>query len=112
MAVVPISNMVGCFIAGKANPMGLVPNNGSVLLKGAALEAINLKSSDEKPSKDEAYYKTISLLDKIDSLEFTTHKGVGVGDEKRYQSDLVSGFELNFEKNLIHLSAINLENGK
>ncbi len=82
------------------------------LLKGAAFEAINLKSSDEKPSKDEAYFKTISLLDKIDSLEFIIHKGVGVGDEKRYQSDLVSGFELNYEKNLIHLSAINLENGK
>ncbi len=80
------------------------------LVKGAAFEAINLKSTEEKPTKEEAYFKTISLLDNLDKQEYIIHKGVGVGKEKRYQSDQVSGFELTYEDNLIHLSAINLSN--
>jgi len=80
------------------------------LVKGAAFEAINLKSTNEKPTKEEAYFKTISLLDNLDKQEYIIHRGVGVGNEKRYQSDEVSGFELSYKQNLIHLSAINLSN--
>jgi len=79
------------------------------MLRGAAMEAFGVKHRGKKLSKPEAEYRTMSFLDKFEDLQFETHRGVGVGDEKRFESDELTGFELNYNKHLIHLTALNLE---
>lgn len=77
------------------------------ILKGAALDVLNLKNEDEAPDKAEAYYKTVTLLDELAETGYSVHNGVGVGTEKRYDSYDYAAFELWFTKYLIHLTVLN-----
>ena len=79
------------------------------ILKGAAFEAAKLKQSDDKPDKSEAYYKTVTLFDRLEESGFTEHEGIGAGKERRFNSNDVSAFELVFKTYQIHLTAINLQ---
>ncbi|MEI7813037.1 MAG: DUF6569 family protein [Ignavibacteria bacterium] len=77
------------------------------LLKGAALEAFELKSDSNDLKEAEASYKAVTFLDKFDNIEFDEHKGAGVGIEKRFSTAEITGFELNYNNNLIHLTSLN-----
>ncbi len=80
------------------------------LLKGVAIEAYSLKASENTITEAEASFKALSFLDKFEELEFETHKAVGCGEEKRFETKELTGFELNYNNNLIHLTALNIEN--
>lgn len=81
------------------------------LIKAAALDALGQNS--KIPLKEgEAFYKTLSMLDKIEKMESSEHNGAGSGKEKRFSAPDVTGFELTYLKNLIHLSVMMLEPGR
>ena len=78
------------------------------LLRGTAMEAFRIKTKKDKITEAEAKYKMVTFLDKIEEIPMDVHKGVGVGSEKRFETKELTGFELEYNKNLIHLTALNL----
>ena len=79
------------------------------LLKSAAFEAINLTESENTLNEAEAFYKTNEFIDRITGLNYERHKGVGAGVEKRFDLNDMTGFELEYENNMIHFVALNLK---
>ncbi|MCB9211078.1 MAG: hypothetical protein H6609_17060 [Ignavibacteriales bacterium] len=45
-------------------------------------------------------------------MDYKEFDGPGVGIEKRFQSDNLTGVQLNYKDHLIHLSALNTESIK
>ncbi len=78
------------------------------LLKSAAVEMFALKSPNKAVTEAEASFKAVSFLDKIESIEKDRYDGVGVGYEMRFEDKELTGFELNFDKHLIQLAALNI----
>ena len=46
------------------------------------------------------------LLANIQQMKQDLHKSVGAGNEKRFRDNRVTGFELDYEENLIHMTAL------
>lgn len=82
------------------------------ILRSAAMEISQLKDKQNDVTEAEAVFKTVSLFDTIEKIEYTEHPGVGAGKEKRFDTDDLTGFELIFKNNLIHLTALNIEKRK
>lgn len=82
------------------------------ILRSAAMEVSALKSKVNKITEAEAEYKTQDLFDNLEKMDFTEHPGAGVGNEKRFGGDKLTGFELSFKTHLIHLTLLNLEGTK
>lgn len=78
------------------------------MLKGVALDVYGLKSTGEI-SEAEASFKTLDLFDKLEAVDTSKHKGVSSGEEKRFESNEFTGFELNYNSHLVHLSVHTLE---
>jgi hypothetical protein len=78
------------------------------LLKSAAFEAINLTGKENTLTEAEAKYKTNEFIDRITGLNYEMHQGVGAGLEKRFDLDDMTGFGLEYQNNLIHFVALNL----
>ncbi len=78
------------------------------IIKGAAMEAFGLKITSEL-KEAEAVYKAQSFLDKFDTMEFEKYNGVGVGTERRFESNELTGFKLVYSGKLIHLTALNIK---
>jgi oligoribonuclease (3'-5' exoribonuclease) len=72
------------------------------------MEAFGLKG-ESKMTESEASFKTLTFLDQFENLAFNEHAGVGVGMEKRFRSEDLTGFELVYNSNMIHLTALNLK---
>lgn len=79
------------------------------LLRGTVMETYMIKPKGDPVTEAEAFYKTSELLDKIEELPSEIHKGVGVGEENRFETDKITGFKLRFNEHLIHFTALNLE---
>ena len=45
-------------------------------------------------------------------MDYTKHSGAGIGEEKRYDEDNLTGFELSYKNHLIHLTMLNLGESK
>jgi hypothetical protein len=78
------------------------------MLRGAAMESFGIKQRGKELSKAEANFKAVSFLDKFDDLEFEIHRGIGVGDERRFETNELTGFELHYKDQLIHLTSLNI----
>lgn len=76
------------------------------ILKGAAMQFLNIKAPTKKIDESELKYKLLETMDKIEGLQKATFKGVGVGTEDRFQDEKLNGFALMFDKKLIHLTAM------
>ncbi len=81
------------------------------ILKGSAMEAYSMKDSDKPLEEIEAKFKTLDFLDKYETMKTETYKGVCAGEERRFETNEITGFDLFYNENLIHLAALNL-NGK
>ena len=79
------------------------------LLRSAAFEAMNLNEAEVKLTEAEAFYKTNDFMDNSEKLKWEFHKGVGAGEEKRFESADMTGFELSYENKMIHFVALNLK---
>lgn len=82
------------------------------ILRSTAMEISHLKDKENKLEEVEAIYKTQATFDLLEKLEKTKHPGVAAGEESRFDSDELTGFELDFKNNLIHLTALNVEKEK
>jgi len=78
------------------------------IIRSAALETYRLKSSEYILTDAEAYYKTQISLDDVGKLECLEVPGVGVGIEKRFESEELTGFELNYLNKLVHRTVLKL----
>jgi hypothetical protein len=76
------------------------------LLKGAALETFAIREGENELNEPEACYEALSFLDKFEEIESNEHKGAGAGIEERFNSEELTGFELSYNNNLIHLTAL------
>lgn len=76
------------------------------ILRGVALEAFYMSKTKEAMQKAEAKFRTLDFLDKSDTLAFTDHPGVGIGSERRFNSDEMTGFELRHQEQMIHWTAL------
>lgn len=82
----------------------------SKLLKSAAMEAVNLNETENILTEAEAFYKTNVFMDSITDLRYDYHEGVGAGEEKRFETDEMTGFELSYKNTPVHFVALNLKN--
>lgn len=73
------------------------------LLKGAALDTLNVKKA-KIINETESINKTMELLNNWDKLDFITYHSMGVGAEKRFENNEHTGFELNYNEHIIHLT--------
>lgn len=78
------------------------------LLNSAAFETIYLKEKGNVLTKAEAFYKTNAFIDNMSEIKYEIHKGVGAGIEKRFETNEMTGFELEYERKMIHYVALNL----
>ncbi len=76
------------------------------LLNGGIIEAQKLETSEKRVSEAEATFKTFEFFDNYENLQFDMHKGAGVGKEKRFTTDEITGFELQYGLYLIHLTVL------
>jgi hypothetical protein len=74
------------------------------LLRGAAFESASVKTAKKLLTEAEAGYRTLEVMDKIEEQKFEEQHGVGVGLDRRFGSEGLSGFELAYDKCLIHLA--------
>lgn len=78
------------------------------IVKGCAIEAFGLEGNSQI-TEAEAKFKALTFIDQFGNFDFEEHSGVGVGTEKRFRSDDMTGFELVYNSNMIHLTALNLK---
>lgn len=82
------------------------------MLRSTAMEVLHLEDKKNDLEEIEAIYKTQTMFDQLEKVEKTKHKGVAIGDETRFDTNDITGFELNFKNHLIHLTALSIEKGK
>jgi hypothetical protein len=75
------------------------------ILRGVSSEAIYLRKGDSIISEAEIKYKTVDFFDKLEETKYNIYPGVGVGSEKRYDSDKIAGFNLIYNDHFIHMTA-------
>ena len=78
------------------------------LLRGVALEAFYMNQSKLSLEEAEATYRTLDFLDRYDVVEKRDHPGVGIGVEQRFESGDMTGFDLRYENQMVHLTALAL----
>jgi hypothetical protein len=74
------------------------------MIKGISLDVYGMKSEGQMTNA-EAEFKTLDLFDQLEVIPHDKHKGAALGEEKRFKTNSLSGFELNYNSHLIHLSA-------
>jgi hypothetical protein len=78
------------------------------ILRSTAMEIASLKEKANEITEAEAKFKTADMFDNLEKMEHTKHPGAGVGEEKRYDKDNLTGFELSYKTHLIHMTILNL----
>ncbi|MGA9115156.1 MAG: DUF6569 family protein [Bacteroidota bacterium] len=76
------------------------------LLRGVALEAFFMRTSPYTLGEAEALYKAQDLFDRYDTLPFQEFPGVGVGTERRFSREELTGCELRYERSIVHLTVL------
>lgn len=82
------------------------------ILKSTAMEVLHLEEKENILTETEAIYKTQTMFDTIETIQKTKHRGVAAGEEERFYSEDMTGFQLSFRNHLIHLTALNIERSK
>jgi hypothetical protein len=82
------------------------------LLKGVAMDVFGMKTELSEMTEAEASFKALDFMDTLEAIERKNHPGVALGIESRFNTEAVSGFELNYNSQLVHLTALSLNNKK
>ncbi len=73
------------------------------ILNGAAMEAQYLKKREKYIDEDSVRGEVLKFMKRCDEAKKREYKGVAEGTDKRFEMDEYSGFELEFEGNLVHM---------
>jgi hypothetical protein len=76
------------------------------ILRGIAFELMRPERKSKTLGEAEARFKTEELIDRIYESPSEQYQGVGVGFEKRFSFDQVTGLRLEYRETLVHLTAI------
>lgn len=80
------------------------------LLKGVALDVYGMKNEKNEMTEPEANFKTLEFMDFVSATEQKTFRGVALGEERRFGNETISGFELRYNNQMVHLTALSLKN--
>jgi hypothetical protein len=80
------------------------------ILRGVSSEAIYLKKTNSVLEEAEIKFKTLNFFDELEKSKSNIYPGVGVGNERRFDSDKISGFNLFYSDQTIHLTASEIKN--
>lgn len=75
------------------------------LLKGAAAEVVRGKK-EININRETAEKEVLGFLGGYDNIPAESFPGVAAGNERRFKTETMLGFELQHESNLIHLAAL------
>lgn len=76
------------------------------ILKGAVMELNSDAKSCETFNREQASDTLNVLLENIKQMKHDLHKSVGAGNEKRFGDQRFTGFELDYEDKMIHMTAL------
>jgi len=82
------------------------------ILRSSAIEIFQLDDSARNLAEADAISRTESLFGELAKAPFSEHPGVGEGNEKRYDNDEFTGFELSFGDKMVHLTLLSIEKGR
>ncbi|MBS1518823.1 MAG: hypothetical protein JSS91_12105 [Bacteroidetes bacterium] len=77
------------------------------LLKSTAIELLKADINSQDISYEESVRAAEEFMNETEKINPKIHKGVGAGTEKRFSSDMLTGFELNYDKKPVHFVALN-----
>lgn len=84
----------------------------SKIIRSVGIEASFVKEKENTLfDESEVKYKTYEFLDKLEEVESQEYRSISAGYQKRFISDTISGFSLEFKKIPVHISALNLIGG-
>jgi hypothetical protein len=84
----------------------------SKIIRSVGIEASVVKEKEYTLfDESEIKYKTFEFLDMLGDLKSEQYKSISAGHQKRFISDTVSGFSLEFKNIPVHISALNLIGG-
>lgn len=75
------------------------------ILRGVSSEAIYLKKTNSILEEAEIKFKTLNFFDELEKCKSNIYPGVSVRNERRFDSDKISGFNLYYNDQTIHLTA-------
>jgi hypothetical protein len=75
------------------------------LLRAAAFEARLVSDQQTFTPEPEAKYRSVEFLEGLEEAEAKEYPGVGVGQERRFTHQSLSGFRLVHGSHVIHLAA-------
>ena len=78
------------------------------IVLGVAMEAVVAQDHAEGVAEAEGKFRTQDLLDRYEGMTFNEFPGVGVGIERRFDNDDVTGCELQYEARMVHLAIFTL----
>ncbi|MDH7604085.1 MAG: hypothetical protein QHH13_04220 [Melioribacter sp.] len=81
-------------------------------IKSAFLNSIRTEKQQSSFDESRAIEMTFQFLDKLNNLHFNIFNGVGVGEEKRFSNDEITGFILTYKEEMIHTSVLKSLGGK
>jgi len=76
------------------------------MLRGIGLEAMVLKEGKKTVHEAEAKFRVLDLLDRVGAVEAQTFPGAAAGEEKRFDVEQYSGFELGYGERRIHTAVL------
>jgi hypothetical protein len=76
------------------------------ILRGVALEVYNVREHAEAVGEAEAKYRTLEFFDNFDALPWEQYRAVAAGTERRFDNGKVTGFALEENGQVIHLTAL------
>ena len=79
------------------------------ILRAVAIEAVHLSDDNHVLKAPEASFRAVDFLDRVASIKTESHPGVALGQELRFDSELATGFRLEYDELLLHYTAMVLE---
>jgi len=79
------------------------------ILKGISLDLSDESHKESNLSKEEAKERVENFFEKYEELNFTTEKGVGIGEHKRFEAKNLVVTELSNENKPVHISVLAID---
>jgi hypothetical protein len=76
------------------------------IVRGVAMEAVLAQDPAQGIAEAEGRFRTQDLLDRYEGMTFREFPGVGVGTDRRFDNEDITGCELRFGERMVHLALL------